>query len=257
MDAETGTMALLPIDHGATLGPIPGLRDIGALMKDLHDTPLNGVIMHKGIAAKCSGMLPSNAALILHLSCSVQSSPSVLRKTLVSTVDDALRIGADAISVHVNLSAREDRAMLQDFGFVSSECYKWNIPLLAMMYYRNEDGEKNDVESVSLIARVAMEVGADIVKVSYTGDPGSFSEVVSSVDLPVVAAGGETYDDISNFYRFVESVMAAGAAGVAVGRNCFQRVDRRNVLMNVCKIVHRVPRATAASRSNAKIRENA
>ncbi len=256
MDAETGTMALLPIDHGATLGPIPGLRNIGALMKDLHDTPLNGVIMHKGIAAKCSGMLPSNAALILHLGCSVQSSPSVLRKTLVSTVDDALRIGADAISVHVNLSAR-DRAMLQDFGFVSSECYKWNIPLLAMMYYRNEDGEKNDVESVSLIARVAMEVGADIVKVSYTGDPGSFSEVVSSVDLPVVAAGGQTYDDISNFYRFVESIMAAGAAGVAVGRNCFQRVDRRNVLINVSEIVLGYLERRAASRTNAKIRENA
>lgn len=128
--------------------------------------------------------------------------------------------------------------MLKDFGQIATECNKWRIPLLAMMYYRNEKGEKTDVKSVSLIARVAMELGADIVKVPYTGDRKSFEDVVASVNIPVVVAGGGLYNDISEFYRFVEDAMWAGAAGVAIGRNCFQRSDRIEVINNVCNLVH-------------------
>lgn len=238
INKDSGKMVLLPIDHGASVGPIEGLRHLPRLMKDLENVPLNGLIMHKGVALVCKGIMPYNTAVVLHLSCSVSDSPSVLFKNLVSSLEDAFILGAEAVSVHVNLSAEKDYAMLKDFGQIATECNKWRIPLLAMMYYRNEKGEKTDVKSVSLIARVAMELGADIVKVPYTGDRKSFEDVVASVNIPVVVAGGGLYNDISEFYRFVEDAMWAGAAGVAIGRNCFQRSDRIEVINNVCNLVH-------------------
>ena len=105
--------------------------------------------------------------------------------------------------------------MLQELGEISETCSYWGIPLLAMMYPRGQKVEnEHDVELVKHAARVGSELGVDIVKTNYTGDPDSFKEVVEGALVPVVIAGGpkvdtDELDNFSNRYAgnsFIEKV---------------------------------------------------
>jgi fructose-bisphosphate aldolase/2-amino-3,7-dideoxy-D-threo-hept-6-ulosonate synthase len=113
------------------------------------------------------------------------------------------------------------------------------MPLLAMMYPRGKKIKtENDVENVKLAARVAAELGADIVKTVYTGDPDSFREVTRGCPVPVVVAGGSKTDDRTTL-ELIEGAMAGGAAGISIGRNAFQhRTPDRFVRAAACIVHH-------------------
>ena len=89
---------------------------------------------------------------------------------MVCTVEEAIKLGADAVSVHVNLGAEDEGAMLKDLGSVAKEAMDWGMPLLAMMYVRGPKVKNQyDVSVVKHAARVGAELGADIVKVPLYG----------------------------------------------------------------------------------------
>ena len=107
-----------------------------------------------------------------------ETTPDPNRKMPVCDVTEAIKLGADAISVHVNLGAETEPEMLAHLGQVSGECRDWGMPLLAMMYARGKKiTNQYDVEFVKHAARVGAEMGADVVKVVYTGSRKSFEKV--------------------------------------------------------------------------------
>jgi DhnA family fructose-bisphosphate aldolase class Ia len=157
----------------------------------------------------------------------------------VCTVEEALRLGADAVSVHVNLGDVMDTAMVRDTGEVSRECRKWGMPLVAMMYTRGEKIKNQfDVKYVKHAARVGAELGADIVKVNYTGSPDTFREVVEGCPVPVVIAGGEKVETDRDLLEMVAGALKAGAAGVSIGRNAFQHKDPIRVVQAIGRMTH-------------------
>jgi len=91
---------------------------------------------------------------------------------------------------------------------------------------------------VAHAARLGAELGADIVKTSYTGDIDSFRDVIKGCPAPVVVAGGPKTNTDEEFLQMIKDAMEAGAAGVAVGRNIFQHDDVVGITRAVCKIVH-------------------
>ena len=95
-----------------------------------------------------------------------------------------------------------------------------------------------DVGHVKHCARVAAELGADIVKVNYTGSPETFAEVVAGCPIPVVIAGGEKVDTDEDLLNMVQGAMSAGAAGVSIGRNAFQHDDPAKVVAVIASMVH-------------------
>jgi class I fructose-bisphosphate aldolase len=139
----------------------------------------------------------------------------------------------------VNLGAEDEGAMIKDLGSVAKEAMEWGMPLLAMMYVRGP-GVKNqyDVGVVKHAARVGAELGADIVKVVYTGSEESFREVVEGCFVPVVIAGGEKMGNDEDLCEMVKGAMAAGAAGVSIGRNVFQHKDPEKIVKTISEIVH-------------------
>jgi class I fructose-bisphosphate aldolase len=148
-------------------------------------------------------------------------------------------LGADAVSIHVNIGNGHESAMLRDFGQVSRECERLGIPLLAMMYPRGEKiKDEYDVSVVKHAARVGNEMGADIVKVSYTGSSEGFREVVAGVTVPVVIAGGEKMNSDQDILEMVKGAMDAGAAGTSIGRNVFQHNDPAKLVRAMAAIVH-------------------
>ena len=138
------------------------------------------IVLHKGAVPYSHRSYGRDIGLILHLSASTNLGAWANHKVLVATVDEAIKIGADAVSVHVNLGNEDEPAMLRDIGQVSRTCAEWGMPLLVMIYPRGKDIKyAYDVELLKQCARVATELGADIVKTNYTGDIDSFREVVA------------------------------------------------------------------------------
>ncbi|MDR9895159.1 class I fructose-bisphosphate aldolase family protein [Aetokthonos hydrillicola Thurmond2011] len=215
---------IVPIDHGLTVGPISHLADVKSFINSLPGQVISAVIAHKGLADSISPLLISkNISLILHLSGSTNLSRDPSSKRLVSSIEYAIKLNADAVSVHINLGANDEPKMLQDFGLISEECDKWGMPLLAMMYCRGEKiPNEYDVQAISHATRIAWELGADIVKVNYTGSLYSFKEVVQAVDIPVVIAGGPKASSDNAVLSMVKESIEAGGRGVAFGRNIFQ-----------------------------------
>ncbi len=180
----------------------------------------------------------ADIGLIIHLSASTSLSPSPHSKTLVCSVEEALKLGADAVSIHVNIGDHQEKEMLHDFGRVAYEARTWGMPLIAMVYPRGENiKDEYDVKVVKHAARVAGEMGADIVKVSYTGSPESFREVVDGSTIPVVIAGGARMDSDRDILEMVRGSIDAGGSGVSIGRNVFQHHDPTKIVRAMGAII--------------------
>jgi fructose-bisphosphate aldolase/2-amino-3,7-dideoxy-D-threo-hept-6-ulosonate synthase len=196
----------------------------------------NAVILHKGIVKTC---FQGNIGLLLHISGSTTAGFDPNNKVLVASVEEAIRFGADGVSIHINIGAKQEPEMLEDLGLVAESCEKWGMPLLAMMYPRGEKiGSEHNVKWVKMAARIGAELGADIVKTNYTGDIESFREVVDGCPAPVLVAGGPKMDGAKDVLEMAFGAMKAGARGVSIGRNVFQHKFPDKMVKALAKIVH-------------------
>lgn len=239
MDENSNRTLIVPMDHGVTSGAVQGLTDAHETMNDMVAGGADALVLHKGLARQCHPAGGRRAALIMHLSASTALSPFCNSKALVGSVEEALRLGADAVSVHVNLGDAEERGMLVDMGKTAESCDSWGMPLLAMVYARGphiKNAHAPDV--VAHCARVGMELGADIVKVSYTDETGAFADVVKTCGVPVVIAGGKRMSSDYEFLNMAADAIKAGASGLSVGRNVFQHPRRKALLKALRSIVH-------------------
>lgn len=238
IDRNTRKTIIVPMDHGVTNGPIEGLIDLGTTVDLVATGGANAVLGHMGLALHGHRKAGRDIGLILHLSASTSLGPDPNEKVLVNTVTNAVKMGADGVSMHVNIGADSEATMLADLGRVAIECIEWGMPLLAMMYPRGRKIlNEYSVDHVKLAARVAAELGADIVKTVYTGDPDSFREVTRGCPVPVVVAGGTKTDDLA-MLELIEGAMAAGAAGISIGRNAFQHRAPDRFVRAAAMIVH-------------------
>ncbi|MFP4573271.1 MAG: 2-amino-3,7-dideoxy-D-threo-hept-6-ulosonate synthase [Desulfobacterales bacterium] len=238
MDRNTGRTIIVPLDHGTTVGPIDGVKDIKSTVATVAEAGANAIVEHKGLVGAGHRRGGSDIGLIVHLSASTSLSPYPHSKTLVCSVEEAIKLGADAVSIHVNIGDHQEKEMLNDFGKVAAEARTWGMPLLAMVYPRGEKiKDEFDVSVVKHAARVGCEMGADVVKVSYTGSPESFREVVEGSTVPVVIAGGSKMDSDRDILEMVKGAIDAGGAGASIGRNVFQHRDPAKMIKAMGSIV--------------------
>jgi predicted phospho-2-dehydro-3-deoxyheptonate aldolase len=239
MDRNSVKTVIIPMDHGISSGPITGLIDMKKTVAEVSDGGANAIVIHKGLVESGHRKRGRDLGLIIHLSASTSLSPDPNTKVLVCTVEEALILGADAVSIHVNIGADDENEMLKDFGRVSKAAKELGMPLLAMVYTRGQK-IKNEYDSkvVKHAARVGAELGADIVKVPYTGSVESFGEVVAGCFVPVVIAGGPQMETDRDVLVMVQGAMEAGGSGVSIGRNAFQHKKPSLIVKAICKIVH-------------------
>jgi len=239
MNRETGRTVIVPMDHGVTVGPIPGLIDMKTTVNQVALGGANAIVIHKGLVEGGHRRRGRDVGLIIHLSGSTALSPFPNAKTLVCTVEEAIKLGADALSVHINLGNGSEREMLADLGRVAYQAREWGMPLLAMMYPRGEKiKDEFDAGVIKHVARLGAELGADIIKVSYSGSVESFREVVQGCPVPVVIAGGPKMSSDRDILEMVKGSIEAGGAGVSIGRNIFQHRDPSRMVGAISLIVH-------------------
>jgi class I fructose-bisphosphate aldolase len=239
INRETGRTVIVPMDHGVTVGPIPGLIDMKTTVNQVASGGANAIVIHKGLVEGGHRRRGRDVGLIIHLSGSTALSPYPNAKTLVCSVEEAIKLGADAISIHVNIGNGSEKEMLADLGRVARDARDWGMPLLAMMYPRGEKiKDEYDADVIKHVARLGAELGADLIKVSYTGSVESFREVVKGCPVPVVIAGGPKMSSDKDILEMVKGAIEAGGAGVSIGRNVFQYRDPTRMVGAISLLVH-------------------
>ncbi len=240
-DRKSKKTIIIPMDHGLTMGTIKGLENIADMVDKVALGGANAILMHSGMVSTGHRQYGKDIGLIIHLSGATNLAPDPDRKVLVCSVERALKMGADGVSIHINIGAKEEPEMLQDASKTIEKSREWGIPLIAMMYPRGTKiKNENDPEVVNIAVRVGVELGADVIKTNYTGDIDSFKEIVNGVShVPIIIAGGPKMDSISDLFQMVYDSIQAGGCGVSIGRNIFQSEDPTKMISAIYKIVHK------------------
>ena len=239
-DRKTKRTIIIPMDHGLTMGTIKGLENLPEMIDKVSIGGANAVLEHSGMVGAGHRKYGKDIGLIIHLSGATDLAPDPNRKVLVCSVQRALKMGADGVSIHINIGANDEPDMLQDAHRVVEESREWGIPLLAMVYPRGDKiSDENAPEVVNIAVRAGAELGADIVKTNYTGDIDSFKYILKSVHIPVIIAGGPKVDTKKDLLQMVFDSIQAGGAGVAFGRNVFQSKDPTKLVSALSKIIHK------------------
>jgi len=239
IDRKSRRTVIVPMDHGLSMGPIAGLEDMAAIINKVAEGGADAVVLHKGIVRAGHRGYGKDVGLIIHLSGSTALGPDPNSKVPVASVEEAVSLGADAVSVHVNVGAANEQDQLRTLGEVAETCATWGIPLLAMMYPRGPKVKnQHDPELVAHAARVGAELGVDIVKTVYTGDPNTFKKVVRGCPVPIVIAGGPKMETAEDVLKIAYEAMRVGAIGTSIGRNIFQHKNPTAMIKALTRIVH-------------------
>ncbi|HEY9311196.1 2-amino-3,7-dideoxy-D-threo-hept-6-ulosonate synthase [Williamsia sp.] len=236
----TGHALIVPMDHSVTIGPLGSVDRVASVLQSVARAGADAVVLHRGRAAQVEPGTFARMGLIVHLSAGTNRSLDADAKVMVGGVEDALRVGADAVSVHVNVGSTTEHRQLEDFWAVSRECEILGVPLLAMMYARGPlrpEGPET-ADEVAHLASIATDLGADLVKVNYTGDPDSMRTVVETCPVPIYVAGGsrEGGDDVA--VALGVEIMTSGVAGLSFGRNIFAATNPYAVTAKLSQAVH-------------------
>lgn len=227
---------IVPMDHGTTIGPVRGLFVMQETISKLLDGGVDAVVLNRGIV-KYTDI--GRAGLIVHLSGSTKLGPDPHRKVQVCSVLQALKVGADAVSVHINVGSQHEGEMLMKLSRVVDDCDEYCVPLLAMMYPRGPKiQDEHALEVVAHVARLGAELGADVIKTNYTGTVETFREVVRSCHVPVIIAGGPKAETTEEVVQMAYDAMKAGGAGLSIGRNVFQHENPTLMAKALTAIVH-------------------
>jgi 2-amino-4,5-dihydroxy-6-oxo-7-(phosphonooxy)heptanoate synthase len=232
----------VPLDHSVSDGPVVPRDRWDDLVDSVVVGGADGIIVHKGRVRTLDPAVLGGCALVVHLSAGTAHMADANAKVLVGDVEEAVRLGADAVSVHVNIGSDTEGAQLTDFGAVAKACDDWNVPLIAMVYPRGPRiADPNDPVLLAHVVNIAVDLGADIVKTNLALPAERMAEVVASCPIPVLVAGGPANG--GSLVDHARTAMAVGCAGLAVGRRVFTSPTPMPLVAELASIVHEDPRA--------------
>lgn len=235
---RTDKSLIIPMDHGVTMGPLKGIINIKTMVEMVLANGANGVILHRGLANQSVSAIKGDNALIVHMNASTTLGRHLDDKVKVCSVWQAIRLGADAVSVQINIGSETESRQIQEMASIADECEMFGMPLLVMAYARGELLNEFDSKNVAHVARVAVELGADIVKCNYTGSIESFQSVIQACQVPILIAGGPLIENVTDLFKMISNALVAGAAGISIGRNVFEYEYPDLMIRQLYKIVH-------------------
>jgi len=236
----SGRILTVALDHAPSYGLLKGLEDIRGVVERVAAGGPDAVMLMKGPVEHCFQPYAGRIALILK--CSTLSPFHPEHDVWVSSVEDAVRLGADAIAMAVTIGSTQQPQILANLAALVREAERVAMPVIAHAYPNGSlvpPAERYSPERVSYATRLAMELGVDIVKTFYTGSSESFAEVVArAAPALVVAAGGPRLDTEAEVLRMAYDVVQAGAAGITFGRNIWQSERIFQMIRALKLVVH-------------------
>ncbi len=236
-----GKAIYLAYDHGIEHGPVD-LKgksiDPNYILSLAVRGGYNAVVLQKGIAEKYYPAYQEKIPLIVKLNGKTRLVKGEPLSGQICSVAEAVELGASAVGYTVYLGSQHEAKMFKEFSQIEQEAEKYNLAVIGWMYPRGKGVKDDDSpEITAYAARVGLELGADIVKIKYCGSKECFIQAVKAAGkTKVVLSGGPKISD-KEFLEIVKNIMAAGAIGIAVGRNVWQRENPLEITQKIKEIV--------------------
>jgi len=233
----------IPIDHGASDYPLPGLTDLETTIRSLIDAGVNAIVAQKGVVSHFSHLCEgTQTSMVVHYSVSTShGGPDSNNKVLVGHADETLSRGGAGVSSQINMGSEHEAAMIERMGELNRQAFHLDLPVFGMVYARGKylNVQENDPTNAQAHAvRLAFELGCDAAKSVWTGDKESFAMVAGAVPIPVLVAGGPATGDSRSVLEMVKHAMEAGAGGVCMGRQVFAHPNINSMAKALMMIVH-------------------
>lgn len=239
LNGRSGRLVAIALDHAVGWGVIEGIERIQQTLDTVVQAGPDAVTMQKGIAERCMPRWAGRQPFILKCTSFAPFYPT--HDGYTGSVEEAVRLGADAVAVGVTLGGRDQVELLKQLALFTERAAAYGMPVVAHAYPKGElvpSSERYAYKHVAYAARAAAELGVDVVKTFYTGDPESYHKVIEACPAMVVVSGGPKLDRLEDVFRMTRDAMDAGAAGVTYGRNVWQRQDAAQIIAALKAIIH-------------------
>ncbi|MCK4918511.1 MAG: hypothetical protein KAS02_01875 [Candidatus Pacebacteria bacterium] len=230
-----GKAVFLALDHGFSMGPIKGLENLDSVISNFCDSSINGLIINYGAMKnlEISSLGNCKIPIIIHLSGSGLGK-NAKEKYVLYDVKDALRMGADAVSLQINFDTATEREQIIGASKIIKQADYMGIPVLLMMYSKS----KNSKGKLENIVRLGVELGADLIKIDIGGDMPLLQNISRNSKVPILIAGGELKNKETELKKSLSNYLKHGAVGISIGRNIFQSNNPKSLMSMVCEFVH-------------------
>jgi len=247
---QDGKTFVITMDHGVDLGPIKGLEDIKATVRKTlsGDYKPDAILMNPSMIKLCHEEIVGKLGVIARLDGTATTiGPDITDYRLFSSVEEALSCGADAVATMAFIGVERESQNSEKVGKISQDCERWGVPHIVealppeiIEYHFKPEAKRQwpTMDHIKFVDRVAAELGADVVKSYYTGDPDTFKEVVKCCPVPTIVLSGPGAGDPEGLLKMVHDVISAGAKGVIMGRNVWGHKDPVAIIKAISKIVH-------------------
>jgi fructose-bisphosphate aldolase/2-amino-3,7-dideoxy-D-threo-hept-6-ulosonate synthase len=229
MDSETGTTVMFAFSHGTSAPEVlPGLENPTRIVEAAASGGADCVFLAPGLIEAVGDVVTTTSlGVAVKVSATASRGGKPYQEVLTTSIERSLELGADAVVALIPFAPENEPDVIALTATLGEACGRWGMPFIAEAEYPNSYyGTENFAESwgvpyLKRSARLCAELGADIVKSNWTGSVDTFAEIVESVPVPVVVAGGSRVSDL-DLLQNLQAAREAGAIGCSVGRNIFQ-----------------------------------
>jgi class I fructose-bisphosphate aldolase len=238
-----GKLLLLAYDQGFEHGPVEFDErnvDPAFIVELANSGHFTGVIFQEGVAAKYYDPATAKVPLVIKLNgkTSYRADEEPYSPQLC-TVAKAIELGASAVGYTIYVGSEHEAKMMQEFSLIEDEAHSAGLAVIAWMYPRGKKvkGKEKSQDTVAYAARLGMELNADYIKTYFTGSRASFEWVVKAAGKTGILSQGGAKKPWPEMEAEVTQIMAAGAKGLAIGRNVWQADEPLEIASRVAKLV--------------------
>jgi class I fructose-bisphosphate aldolase len=250
LNPTSGRSVVIPVDHGIVMGAIEGLKDPHDVLARLVALHIDGTLLAPGLWKVVAPLFTHRDAPArvltadLPLCSTLPGEPaSFTENDVMVSVEFAMRHAFDAMKVILLWGLARDKqlANLKLVASVAEQCDRVGLPLMVepVLWGSGVPSErKNDPALIESAARVALELGADILKIPYTGEAAAFADIVRRLRVPVFVLGGPRMGTLGDVFAVAHHSVTAGACGIVFGRNVWQHPAMEAVVRGLMEVVH-------------------
>jgi fructose-bisphosphate aldolase, class I len=252
---KSNRLLAITMDHPITRGVLPGLDNIRKAMELVVAGRPDAITIQKGIARSVFPPYAGKVAMIMK-STSYSLAYHPYYDAPVADVEEAVILGADAISVGMIVGGPEQAQQLTHLGMISKEAEKMGMPLVAHIYPKGSMvDDPTNADALAYAVRAGAELGVDVIKTIWSGSAETFQKVIDSCPARVCLAGGAAGNDLIDYMKMTREALDIGLAGVTYGRSVWQDQYPTAVIEALKAMIHddvSVDEAMAVYKNNCK-----
>lgn len=239
VNAKSDKMMAITVDHSLSRGILTGLIPIQSTIDKIVAGRPDAITMTKGIAELCWPKHAGKASLLLK--CSNYSPVQPTNDVVFGDAEEGVRMGADGVSMGAIMLGDFQAEQVREIGMMSKQCMSLGMPLIGHMYPKGESVAKDDMtkwENIAYCCRAGAELGVDIIKTTYTGNPDTMHKVVEACPSRVVIQGGDTCKTLDDYLFMTREALDCGVGGVTMGRFVWEYQDVTALVVVLRKLIH-------------------